>query len=69
MKEGKVRIQKPMAETSYENGYLQGVKSALTHFEIVRNRKGTIKETPGTVWEQVCQIYIYYFKRIFSKEH
>lgn len=32
MREGKVRMQKPKAEASYGNGYLQGVKLALTHF-------------------------------------
>lgn len=37
MREGKVRIQKPKAEASYGNGYLQGVKLALTHFPTVRN--------------------------------
>lgn len=64
MKEGKVRMQKPKAEASYGNGYLQEVKLALTHFPTVRNyfsdqlRKGALRNTRYSVGTKLCHIYI-----------
>lgn len=59
-RESAVRTQKPVAETSCGNGYLEGIKSraflAPTRFPMVRNyypiiqvRKGTIRETRYSV--------------------
>lgn len=54
-RESEVRTQKPVAETSYGNGYLEGIESrvflALTHFPMVRNYYPIIQVREGTVGE------------------